>query len=85
MLEALSGDLLFAKINRWTYLVHGRRAGFRRLARALPQTKLQTEVKRRAIRCHASQLMLSRRRFLAYAARRELLLALKAQPVTSDV
>jgi LmbE family N-acetylglucosaminyl deacetylase len=38
-----------------------------------PQTPSQAEAKRRAIGCHQTQLMLSRRRFLSYAARPELL------------
>lgn len=76
MLEALfaGGSLFSEKIHRWTYGVHGRETGFRRNAQALPQTELQAEAKRRAIRCHQSQLMLSRRRFLGYANRPELLL-----------
>ena len=73
MLERLfSGAEPFPeRIHRWTYVVHGREAGFRRNAEALPQTDRQTEVKRLAIECHRSQLMLSRRRFLGYATRRE--------------
>lgn len=79
MLEGLfsGGGLLFEKIHRWTYVVHGRETGFRRNARVVPQTEFQTEAKRRAIRCHQSQLMLSRRRFLGYANRPELLLSIQ--------
>lgn len=76
MLERLfsGGGLFSERIHRWTYVVHGRETGFRRDAQALPQTESQAEVKRRAIYCHHSQLMLSRRRFLGYAKRPELLL-----------
>jgi len=79
MLERLfsSGDLFSEKIQRWTYLVHGRTSEFRRAARALPQTELPVEAKRRAIGCHRSQLLLSRRRFLGYATRPELLLSVQ--------
>jgi LmbE family N-acetylglucosaminyl deacetylase len=41
--------------------------------RTVPQIPSQAETKRRAISCHQTQLMLSRRRFLSYAARPELL------------
>lgn len=76
MLERLfsGGGLFSEKIRRWTYVVHGRESGFCRDAQALPQTEVQAEVKQRAIHCHQSQLMLSRRRFLRYATRPELLL-----------
>jgi LmbE family N-acetylglucosaminyl deacetylase len=61
----------FQEIRRWSYLIHGRDANFFRKAMAMPQTALQTEAKRRAIECHQTQVLLSRRRFLAYAARPE--------------
>jgi LmbE family N-acetylglucosaminyl deacetylase len=62
-------------VRRWSYVVHGRDAGFLGDSRAVPQTPSQAETKRRAIACHQTQLMLSRRRFLAYAARPEFLRA----------
>jgi LmbE family N-acetylglucosaminyl deacetylase len=76
MLERLfcRGGLISEEIHRWSYVVHGRETGFRRNAEALPQTDRQTEVKRLAIQCHRSQLMLSRGRFLGYANRPEFLL-----------
>lgn len=61
----------FKEIRRWSYLVHGRNPSFLREAAVIPQTALQTETKRRAIGCHQTQLLLSRRRFLSYAARPE--------------
>ena len=61
----------FQEIRRWSYLVHGRSANFFREAAVVPQSALQTDVKRRAIGCHETQLLLSRRRFLRYAARPE--------------
>ncbi|MGI8481997.1 MAG: PIG-L deacetylase family protein, partial [Chthoniobacterales bacterium] len=56
----------------WSYLVHGRRAAFARVAREFPQSDNAIKIKRRAIECHKSQLKLSRKRFLAYAKRTEL-------------
>jgi LmbE family N-acetylglucosaminyl deacetylase len=49
-----------------TYVVHGEGAP-RRLHLSLVLTERERERKRRAIECHASQLLLSRRRFLSYA------------------
>ena len=62
-----------SEICRWRYLIHGRNPSFLREALVVPQTAERHEVKRRAIGCHQTQLMLSRRRFLAYASRPELL------------
>jgi LmbE family N-acetylglucosaminyl deacetylase len=64
-----------SETRRWNYVVHGGNGKHRREAVVVPQTAEQAEVKRRAIKCHQTQLMLSRRRFLAYAARPELLRA----------
>jgi LmbE family N-acetylglucosaminyl deacetylase len=73
-------DALFAhrkaelqSVRSWSYIVHGRDTGFRHCAAIVPQTPSQAETKRRAIGCHQTQLLLSRRRFLSYAARPELL------------
>jgi LmbE family N-acetylglucosaminyl deacetylase len=60
-------------VRRWSYIVHGRDARFLCDCAVVPQTLSQGETKRRAIGCHQTQLMLSRRRFLSYAARPELL------------
>jgi LmbE family N-acetylglucosaminyl deacetylase len=49
-----------------TYVVHGEGEP-RRLHLSLALTAAERERKRRAIQCHASQLFLSRRRFLSYA------------------
>jgi LmbE family N-acetylglucosaminyl deacetylase len=75
MLNALFGHdgTGFQRVRRWSYIVHGRDAGFVRDSRTVPQTVSQAENKRRAIDCHQTQLMLSRRRFVGYAARPELL------------
>jgi LmbE family N-acetylglucosaminyl deacetylase len=49
-----------------TYVVHGEGAPHR-LHFSLLLTEREREQKRRAIECHVSQLLLSRRRFLSYA------------------
>lgn len=56
----------------WQYLVHGSRLLFKRSAVPLRATHAERERKRAAIACHATQLRLSRRRFMAYADRSEL-------------
>jgi LmbE family N-acetylglucosaminyl deacetylase len=66
----------------WSYAVHGESAAFRDRAQELRQSKRKTAVKERAIRCHKTQLKLSRRRFLAYAARPERFLKLRSREST---
>jgi LmbE family N-acetylglucosaminyl deacetylase len=66
-----------SEMRLWSYLVHGRAPNFLGEAAVVSQTDAQREVKRRAIECHQTQLMLSRRRFLAYAARPEFLRAVR--------
>lgn len=56
---------------RLHYLVHGASDSFTREARNLSHTALEKLVKQRAIVCHATQVALSRRRFLSYARRPE--------------
>jgi len=68
-----AGGAVFDKVRRWTYVVHGLNNDFRQNAETVPQTSAQADSKMRAIKCHGSQLMLSRRRFLGYAGRPELL------------
>jgi LmbE family N-acetylglucosaminyl deacetylase len=60
-----------APIRQWSYLVHGRSAAFAQSALALSQSKSERARKILAIRCHETQIKLSRRRFLAYANRQE--------------
>jgi LmbE family N-acetylglucosaminyl deacetylase len=66
----------------WSYAVHGRSAVFRDRAQELRQSKTETGVKERAIWCHKTQVKLSRRRFLAYAARPERFLKLRSREST---
>jgi hypothetical protein len=51
-------------------------------AQELGQSKTETEIKQQAIRSHQTQLKLSRRRFLAYAARPERFLKLESCELT---
>ncbi len=65
-------------VSRWSYAVHGRSPAFFDRARIIRQSEIETTTKLRAIRCHETQLKLSRKRFLRYAARPERLVKLKA-------
>lgn len=56
----------------WSYAVHRQSAAFSARAYPLPQSPHETARKIEAVCCHRSQLKLSRRRFLSYAARPEL-------------
>jgi LmbE family N-acetylglucosaminyl deacetylase len=67
----------------WAYAVHGKSRAFFDRAQKLCQSKSETAVKEQAIRCHQTQLKLSRRRFLAYAARPESFL--KLEPCKSTI
>ena len=67
----------------WSYAVHGKSPAFFHRARALPQSESETAAKLRAIRCHKTQLKLSRKRFLGYATRPERLLDLRAHEKTA--
>lgn len=73
--ESFSQDT-FASVR--SYAVHGKSPAFFDRAQPVPQSKSETATKLRAIRCHKTQLRLSRKRFLGYAARPEHLLDLAA-------
>ncbi|HEY1768806.1 MAG TPA: PIG-L family deacetylase [Chthoniobacterales bacterium] len=64
----LPRDAAFTRLN---YLVHGSSISFAREAEELFQHSFEQTNKRRAIRCHVTQVALSRRRFLSYAERPE--------------
>lgn len=55
----------------WSYVVHGRTRAFFDWAYRVRSSSRETAAKIRAIRCHQSQLRLSKRRFLTYARRPE--------------
>ena len=71
-----------SRMSVWSYAIHGKSPAFFNRAQPLRQSKAETAVKERAIRCHKTQIKLSRRRFLAYAARPERLLKLRAHETT---
>jgi hypothetical protein len=58
-------------VSQWNYLVHGHSPAFFGRAAELSSSEAETATKRHAIRCHQTQIKLSSRRFLAYAARPE--------------
>src|SRR5260370_15401353 len=71
MMRLIFADFLVPQISQWNYLVHGRSPAFFDRAAELSSSELETAKKRKAIRCHQTQIKLSRRRFLRYAARPE--------------
>jgi len=66
-----------ASVSVWAYAVHGKSKAFFARAQKLRQSNAEISIKERAIRCHKTQLKLSRRRFLAYAPRPEFFLKLE--------
>jgi LmbE family N-acetylglucosaminyl deacetylase/4-amino-4-deoxy-L-arabinose transferase-like glycosyltransferase len=66
--EFLSDNL---QISVWSYAIHGKNSAFFRRSRETLQSEAERKIKIKAIRCHKTQLKLSRRRFLAYADRPE--------------
>ena len=62
----------------WSYAVHGRSPAFFDRAETICQSRIEAATKLRAIRCHKTQLKLSRKRFLGYADRPERLVKLCA-------
>jgi len=67
----------------WAYNVHGKSAAFFDRAEKFCQSTTEIRIKEQAIGCHKTQLKLSRRRFLGYAARPEFFL--KLEPRESSV
>jgi LmbE family N-acetylglucosaminyl deacetylase len=71
MMRLIFADSLTTGVSQWNYLVHGRSPAFFDRAAELSSSELETAKKREAIRCHRTQIKLSRQRFLRYAARPE--------------
>lgn len=82
MLQLALGDLAEPRMSVWSYAVHGKSAAFFGRARQNRQSRAETATKLLAIRCHKTQIKLSRRRFLGYAARQERLLRLGSDQTT---
>jgi LmbE family N-acetylglucosaminyl deacetylase len=81
--ESFSHQLATGQMAAWSYLVHGRRSAFFDRAVTISQSHGEGATKLRAIRCHKTQLKLSRKRFLAYAGRPERLVKLGVRDETS--
>jgi len=73
MLRVIHRSLLedLSNLSVWSYQVHGRNATISHSVVTLSQSRNETATKSSAIKCHKTQLSLSRRRFLAYAKRPE--------------
>jgi LmbE family N-acetylglucosaminyl deacetylase len=69
-------------VSMWSYVVHGGGPVFFHRAQKFRQSESEKVIKLRAIRCHKTQLKLSRKRFLTYAARPEQVLKLNARETT---
>jgi len=65
--ESFSQPMATGQMAVWSYVVHGRSAAFFDRAATICQSHREAATKLRAIRCHKTQLKLSRKRFLGYA------------------
>jgi len=74
--ESFSHPMTRGQMAAWSYIVHGRSPSFFGRAETICQSGAEVAAKIRAIRCHTTQLKLSRKRFLAYARRPECLVKL---------
>jgi LmbE family N-acetylglucosaminyl deacetylase len=82
MLRLVLLELPGSQMSVWSYAVHGESPAFFARTQQHRQSEAETAIKVRAIRCHKTQIKLSRRRFLAYATRPERLLKLRARETT---
>jgi len=80
--ESFSGPMATGQIAVWSYVVHGKSPAFFDCAEEICHSHSEAGTKLRAIRCHKTQLKLSRKRFLAYAGRPERLDKLDARDKT---
>ena len=71
MMRLIFADFSAGEVSQWNYLVHGLSPAFFDRAAELASSEVETATKRDAIRCHQTQIKLSRRRFLGYATRPE--------------
>jgi hypothetical protein len=74
--ESFSDPMATGQMAVWSYVVHGGSLAFFDRAATICQSYSEGATKLRAIRCHKTQLKLSRKRFLAYAGRPERLVKL---------
>src|SRR5204863_2214743 len=71
MIRLIFADFVTQGVSQWNYLVHGHSPAFFDRAAQLSPSEAEIATKREAIRCHQTQIKLSRRRFLRYATRPE--------------
>ena len=76
--ESFSDQMARGQMAVWSYVVHGKSPAFFDCAEKICDSHSEAATKLRAIRCHKTQLKLSRKRFLAYAVRPERLVKLRA-------
>jgi LmbE family N-acetylglucosaminyl deacetylase len=79
MMRLIFPDSLAVGVSQWNYLVHGHSPAFFDRAAELSASEAETAAKRDAIRCHQTQIKLSRRRFLRYATRPERFLRVESE------
>ena len=79
MMRLILADFLAGEVSQWNYLVHGHSPAFFDRAAELSASEVETAAKRDAIRCHQTQIRLSRRRFLRYATRPERFLRVESE------
>ena len=80
--ESFSGQMARGQMAVWSYVVHGKSPAFFDCAEKICDSHSEAATKLRAIRCHKTQLKLSRKRFLAYGGRPERLVKLRARDKT---
>ena len=71
MMRLILADFLAPGVSQWNYLVHGRSPAFFDRAAELSPSEVEIATKCDAIRCHKTQVKLSKRRFLRYVVRPE--------------
>lgn len=71
MMRLIFADCLSPDVSHWNYLVHGPSRAFFDNAVELSSSESEIAKKRQAIRCHQTQIKLSKRRFIRYATRPE--------------
>jgi LmbE family N-acetylglucosaminyl deacetylase len=71
MMRLIFADFLAPGVSQWNYLVHGRSPAFFDRAAELSPSEVEIATKCDAIRCHKTQVKLSKRRFLRYVVRPE--------------
>src|SRR4029079_12116040 len=67
MMRLIFADFVTQGVSQWNYLVHGRSPAFFDRAAQLSSSETEIATKGDSIRCHQTQIKLSRRRFLGYA------------------